>query len=297
MSLDSLIAGLNKKRKDQIFTVGIPNIKYPRIPFSSPRANYMLYGGLPRKRMIECFGDYSSGKTTTALDVVANEQKIIASGGEAGRVVYVDTENTMDYDWAKSIGVDVDTLVLMQPHYESAEQILQMVLDIIEDGEVRLIVLDSIANMVSQQARDKDLTEKTMAGISAALTMFCQKGVPMLSNYNCTFLGINQVRADLNNPYSLYSTPGGQSWKLNCSVRIQFKHGAQVDDTGAVVTTTEEKNTADGNQVQMNIKKSKICKNNRLSGFYTLNYNRGVDKYCDLFDLLKDNGLDRKSVV
>lgn len=291
MSLDTLIKDFNKKYKDEIAFKGISQIVHPRIPFSSPRANYMLYGGLPRNRMIEFFGDFSCGKTTTALDIVKNSQILFKTEAEGKKVLYVDSEHTLDHEWAAKIGVDINDLFVIQPFEQSAEQIFQMILDAIETGEVGLAVLDSLANLVSQQAWDKNMEEKTRGGISAPLSTFCTKACPLLSKYGTTFLGINQVRLDMNNPYNMYVTPGGQAWKLNCSVRLMFQQGAVVNEAGEEIKTAAEKTTPSGNQIQMRVIKTKICKPNRKLGYYTLMYDYGIDKYIDLFDIAHKEGI------
>lgn len=287
--LDTLFQDFNKKYKDEIGCKGISSVKYPRIPFTSPRANYMLYGGLPRNRMIEFFGDYSSGKTTTALDIVANAQKLFIEENEGKHVLFVDTEHTLDYDWARKLGVNVENLYVLAPHTQSAEQIFQMILDTVETGSVGLIVLDSLANLTSQQEAEKTMEEKTMAGISAPLTRFARTLCPLLAQYKCTFIGINQVRMDLNNMYNLYNTPGGKGWQLNCSVRLFFKAGDFFDENGKELNQKAE--TPAGNQVQMRIKKTKICKPDRRLGSYNLWYDKGIDKTSDLFDIAQKEGI------
>ena len=290
--LDTLFSEFNRKYKSEIACKGVSNIKYPRIPFTSPRANYMLYGGIPRNRMVEFFGDYSCGKTTTSLDLIGNAQKLFELEENDQKCVFVDTEHTLDYDWAKKLGVDVDSLYVLDPDNQTAEQIFDMILDMVATGKVGLVVLDSLANLVSQQEAEKTMEEKTMGGISAPLTVFCRKLCPLLNTHKCTFIGINQVRcAGIGNVYGgqLYDTPGGKSWKLNCSVRLEFRQGSLFDENGKEIPKNSE--SPYGNEIKMHIKKTKVCKPNRRVGTYSLWYDKGIDKISDLFDIAQKEGI------
>ena len=240
MKLEQIMQDWNKDSKALVAVHGLERENLPRIPFSTPIMNFQTYGGLPRKRVIEFFGPESSGKTTSALDIVKNAQYIFqeeweqlqeelnaqleelqnAKGSnktkikeiqmrldahkEPLKIVYLDLENTLDTDWAKKLGVDVDNLWIVRPEHNSAEEILQYVIDMYDTGEVGLIVLDSLPYMVSQNLLDEELTKKAYAGISAPLTEFSRKVTPYLTKYNAIFLGINQIREDLNSMYSTY---------------------------------------------------------------------------------------------
>ena len=202
MKLEQLMQDWNKDSKALVAVHGLERENLPRIPFSSPIMNFQTYGGLPRKRVIEFFGPESSGKTTSALDIVKNAQFVFqeeweimqeelkakleelqASKGsnktkikeiqmkldahkEPLKIVYLDLENTLDTDWARKLGVDVDNLWIVRPEHNSAEEILQYVIEMYDTGEVGLIVLDSLPYMVSQNLLDEELTKKAYAGIS-----------------------------------------------------------------------------------------------------------------------------------
>ena len=119
MRLDEIISNMNKKSKEEVITVGLPSYSCKRIPFTSPRMNYCTFGGLPVGQLIEFFGEEHGGKTTTALDIIANYQQM----DDARNVLYVDAENSLDSEWAKKLGVDIDSIVMFKPHTESAEEI------------------------------------------------------------------------------------------------------------------------------------------------------------------------------
>lgn len=314
--LDTLIKDFNKQYKEEIAARGIPIIQTQKIPFSSPRANYMLYGGLPRGRIIEFAGEENGGKTTTALDIVANAQPLFDEEWEQEikdleaidkrkkeqqarldylkargpkQVVYADCENTLDEDWARNLGVDTDKMVLLKPQSQTAEQIFEMLLQMMETDEVGLVVIDSLGVMLSAQAYEKTMEEKTYGGIAAALTLFSKKAELLCSKYNCTLIGINQMRENMNSPYGGMITTGGKGWKHNCSIRLMFQKGSYIDERGNEIKRSAE--TPAGNQVLINIAKTKVCKPDRRVGYYTLNYETGIDKTADTIEVALKYGI------
>nr|DAR64112.1 MAG TPA: Protein recA [Caudoviricetes sp.] len=328
MKLEQLMKDWNKDSKALVAVQGLEREALPRIPFSAPSMNYQTYGGLPRKRVVEFFGPESSGKTTSALDIVKNAQMVfeqeweqkteelkeklenaraskasktaikelemqLDSLQEPLKIVYLDLENTLDTEWAKKIGVDVDNIWIVRPEMNSAEEILQYVLDIFETGEVGLVVLDSLPYMVSQNLIDEELTKKAYAGISAPLTEFSRKVTPLLTRYNATFLGINQIREDMNSQYNAYSTPGGKMWKHACAVRLKFRKGDYLDENGASLTRTA-RNPA-GNVVESFVEKTKAFKPDRKLVSYTLSYHDGIQIENDLVDVAVEFGVIQKA--
>ena len=201
--LDVIIKEINKQYKEDIAARGIARVNTQRIPLSSPRVNYMLYGGLPRGRLVEFAGEESGGKTTTALDATANAQKLFTeewlkekadieaiekrnktqqarldylTARGAQKVVYCDCENTLDEEWAQLLGVDVDELVVIKPMSQTAEQIFEMLLQMIETDEVGLVVIDSIGVMLSAQAYEKTMEEKNLWRYCSSVDTIQQEG-------------------------------------------------------------------------------------------------------------------------
>lgn len=318
--LDQLIKDFNKQAKETIVARGIVRELTNKIPFSSPRANYMLYGGLPRGRLIEFAGEESGGKTTTALDITANAQKLFRVQWEdeiakleetespkkvdkdrleylrargPKQIIYADCENTLDEEWAQKIGVDLDNIVIIRPMSQTAEQIFEMLLQMIETDQVGLVVIDSLAVMLSQQAYEKDMTERTYGGISMALTLFSKKAEMLCAKHDCTIIGINQLRENMNSPYGGTTTPGGRAWRHACSVRLEFRKGNFIDERGTELRRSAE--TPAGNLVQIHVAKTKVCKPDRRTGFYTLNYDYGIDAIADLVDTAVLYGLIRQA--
>lgn len=310
--LDEIAKDINKKWKENIVSKGVVWTKLPKIPFTSSRLNYMLYGGLQRGRLHEFSGPEGGGKTTSALDLCKNAQKLFqeeyeeklsnthdekekklieATGPQ--RVVYADIENTLDEDWAKTLGVDVDSMYILKPGTQPAEEVFQIVLDMLETGECGLAVIDSIGVMLSQEELDKDMDEKSYGGVSKPLTRFSKKAELLCHTYGATVVGINQERDDMNSPYGGTITPGGKGWKFNCTTRLRFTKGDLLDDNGAKVNRSAE--YAAGNKVMVAFLKQKGDKPNRRVSYYTLMYDYGVDDIADMVETAMKYGIVNKA--
>lgn len=279
VKLDEIIKSVNKTAKDEILSKGLSAYDYERIPFTSPRMNFMTYGGIAEGRLIEFFGENHGGKTTTALDIVANFQNKYPDRD----VLYVDAENTLDTVWATKLGVDVEKMYILQPMSQSAEEIFEIIYNAVDSGEVGLWIIDSLGALMSQQEFDKTLEEKTYGGISMALTKFAKKIEQLNHKYNCTGIGINQLRANINSMYGGFTTPGGENWKFMCSTRIEFRMGKFFDEKGNELTRSAE-NPA-GNFVMASIVKNKTAPPSRRVGQYRIRYDSGIDYFADLVDV------------
>lgn len=278
--LDEIMKRVNKDLKEEAFTRGMPEYKYSKIPFTSPKMNYITYGGLPLGRLAEFYGEEGGGKTTTSLDVVANFQNMYPDK----EVLYVDAENTLDSDWATKIGVDVDKITLYQPKVESAEYIFQVIKEAVESGEVGLWVVDSVPCLTSEKDLGKELTDDArVAGISGILTRFCREIVGLCAKYNCMGIFINQIRDKINSTIpGQINTPGGRALKHFCTTRIEFRKGTYIDESGkALSRSSGEPNSQ---KIMVNMVKTKFCRPNRHVGQYTINYDCGIDYIADLID-------------
>lgn len=314
-NIDLVMANINKKFGEQLCKEGTDLIYVDKIPFSSPTANYMTYGGVPVGKVTEFFGGEGGGKTTSALDIVSNAQKkfvkayneelqkaeeeyeslnsgntkkatkylneVLTPLREQGPkvVVYIDAENTLDVEWAQLLGVDTDSMILIRPQTQTAEQVLQMMIDLIDTGNVGLMVLDSIPYLVPQVIFEESMEKKSYGGVSGPMSIFSAKVAPYLTKYRTTLIMINQIREDLSNPYNTVSTPGGKALKHSYSLRLRFKKDTLLDENNKELPSRAE-NPA-GNIVQVEIVKTKICKPNRRLGYYTLNYMNGIDVTAD----------------
>lgn len=287
--LNEIMKNVNKRSKEEILTQGLNTFSYKRIPFTSPRMNYCTFGGIPVGKITEFYGEEHGGKTTTALDIVANFQH----SDDLRDVLYIDAENTLDIEWAAKLGVDVEKLYILQPKSQSAEEIFQIIYDAVDTGEVGLWVLDSIGALLSTQELEKSLEDKTYGGVAKALTLFGKKIEMLMQRHKCTGIGINQIREDLNSSWGGIVTPGGKAWKHFCAVRMQFSRGKFVDEKGNELTRSAE-NPA-GNIVVMSMTKNKTCPPVRRTGFYTLNYDVGIDYLRDLIDVAIKYDIIKKS--
>ena len=283
-SFDELMNNFNKDHKEEIVHIGMANYDYDRIPFTSPRLNYMTYGGIPVGKITEFFGEEHGGKTTTALDIVANFQAM-----DERAVLYVDIEHSLDIKWASKLRVDVESLRLVTPTDQGSEEIFQFILDAIDIGDTGLVVIDSLGAMVSTQAMEGSVEDKTFGGISTSLTAFGNKAIGLLTRHNCTLLAINQLRDKIGSMYGGTKTVGGWSWRYLCIARLEFRHGAFLDSNYKELTRGAE-NPA-GQQVNVAMIKNKTCTPNRRVGFYTLMYVDGIDYLYDLVEVAIENDI------
>lgn len=285
LNLEEAMREVNKKFKAPVCQKGLKFDDVTRIPFSSPRLNYMTYGGIPVGRIIEFAGEEGGGKTTTALDLVAHAQKMFPDK----QVLYVDVERTLDAEWAQKLGVDIESLILFSPDEQTAEEIMEATKTLVETGDISLCVLDSLAAMVSAQAYSKTIEDRTYGGISMALTLFSKEMIPVCARTGCTMIGINQVREDMNSTYGGTTTTGGRAWRHNCSVRMTFQKSDYLDDRGNSIPRSSENPV--GHLVKVALVKSKVCKLDRKVGFYTLKYLSGIDYISDIIDLAIKAGI------
>lgn len=321
----SSFADIIKKRQkdwncDELMSSAV-NRDIGRIPMSSPLVNWSLYGGLPRGRMIEFFGEPGSGKSTSAIDACKNAVTIfeeefeakkselqdkLASGDKAvsgflddliergpRKVLYIDVEHGFDIKWAKVLGLDRTSIEVMQPPNVPGEEILQSVLELIETGEVGMVVIDSVPALTPAKLLDKKLGEATVAALAGLMTTFCTKVVSILTRYDCTLLLINQVRENLNNPY-VVRTPGGKAIEFYSSLRCCFRRGTPVDFLGNDLPMNTE-NPA-GYKIEVQLMKQKTASFDRKKSTYFLMCDRGIVPELDYGTLAVNKyGIVRKS--
>lgn len=270
---------VNKQYDTDIIQFGVKEKELDLIPFTSLRLNYMSYGGVPRGRATELYGEESSGKSTLCLDLIANFQKLWPDE----YVLYVDVEGTYDANWASKMGVDSDKIVLMWCVGQYAEEIFDQIKEAMETGAFGLIVLDSIGAMFSKQAAEKSFEEKTYGGIALPMTNFVNQITPIIKRNNIAFIGINQVRQNIGNMYNPISTPGGNAWKFMCSQRYLTRKGKFLDAKGNEVSGSTE-NPA-GHLIEVKLIKSKTCPSDRRIAKCSLFYRDGIRQDLDLLDL------------
>lgn len=276
-NIKMLIEKINKDSRKQIVQLGNTLQPIQRIPFTSPKMNYLTRGGMPRGRMVEFVGAEGSGKTTTSLDIIANAQR------QGLECFFVDAENTLDEAWATMLGVDIENLVIIKPtQNESAEVILQVVIALVESGEFGCGVVDSIPFLVPKAILEGTMDDKSYCGNAGCMTTFVNKINSRLSKTNTLLIMINQLRDKIGSTYVAYNTPGGRALKHAYSFRLFFNKGRFIDDDCKELTNSCE--SPWGNIVDVKVEKNKVCKPDRRLGNYTLKYHSGVDVFNDTID-------------
>lgn len=317
--LDDVIKSVNKQYGFSI--VGKVDVKkrdYSRIPFVTPTLSYLFRGGLPRT-VVELAGVPSAGKSTLCYSICGEAQKLFKQEWEQEieeleaidkpkkddanrlsylkergyqKVVYLDSEFSSDADWMTLNGVDVDDLIFIAPENQTAEQLFQIMLDLIDSDGIGLVVLDSIPALVSQQLMAKTMEEKTMGGISGPLSVFSSKLLPMCHKHNCAFIGINQTRDDISG-YHQVITPGGRMWRHSCSLRLLIRKGKYYDENYKELTSHCEQ--AVGNYAEVEVLKNKATKPDRRVTKFSITYDCGVDGLNDCFEMAVALGIFDKS--
>ena len=283
-SLEEVMAEINKKRGN-IINKGELQEDYVRVPFTSPRLNYITHGGLPLGKLVEFYGAEHGGKTTTALDIVANYQIM----EDAKNVLWVDKENALDPVWAGKIGVNLDDVLMMKPDTTSAEDIFDDVLAIMGTGTVGLVVIDSFGVMQSKKASEESVADKNYGGIAQALTNFSDKALVLAQKHNTLVIGLNQLRDKMDSTYGGTTTTGGRGWRHDTSIRLEFRKGYSFD--GKYTRVSNDAENPCGNIVNVAMVKNRTCPPNRKNGFYTLRYDIGIDYMYDLIEVCKKYGV------
>lgn len=233
--------------------------------------------GLPRGRMIEIFGPESSGKTTIALQVVANAQK------KGGIAAYIDAEHALDPSWCKKIGVDIESLLVSQPG--SAEEALQIAEELVTCNALDVVVVDSVAALVPKAELEGEIGD-TFVGVQARLmSQALRKLTGKVSKSKCILIFINQIREKIGVMFgSPETTPGGRALKFYASCRLDVRRIGPVKEGEEVV----------GSRVKIKIVKNKVAPPFRVCEFDMM-YSGGISREGDLLDLAMADKLVDKS--
>ncbi|MEG0692058.1 MAG: recombinase RecA [Oscillospiraceae bacterium] len=234
-------------------------------------------GGVPRGRIVEIYGPESSGKTTVALQIVAEAQKM---GGEAA---FIDVEHALDPIYAKALGVDIDSLLVSQP--DTGEQALEIMEALIRSGAIDVIVLDSVAAMVTKAEIDGEMGD-THVGLQARLmSQALRKLTSVVSRSNCVAIFINQVREKIGVVYgNPETTPGGRALKFYSSVRIEVRRGEAIKNGTELI----------GNKTKCKIVKNKVAPPFK-EVIFDIMYGEGVSRIGEIIDFAVDAEIIDKS--
>jgi recombination protein RecA len=234
-------------------------------------------GGFPRGRICEIFGPESSGKTTIALQVVAEAQK------KGGIAAFIDVEHALDPIYARKLGVDVDNLLVSQPDY--GEQALEITSHLISSGQIDVLVVDSVAALVPKSELDGEMGDSHMGLQARLMSQALRKLTGAVNKSRTCLIFINQIREKIGvmfgNPET---TTGGRALKFYASVRLDIRRIAAIKDGENVI----------GNRTKVKVVKNKVASPFREAEFDII-YGEGVSKEGDLLDLGVAQNLVEKS--
>ncbi|MBR6243036.1 MAG: recombinase RecA [Ruminococcus sp.] len=233
-------------------------------------------GGVPRGRIIEIYGPESSGKTTVALSIIAQAQKL---GGE---VAFIDVEHALDPVYSKALGVNTDELLVSQP--DSGEQALEIAEALIRSGAIDVIVIDSIAAMTTRAEIDGEMGDLHVGQLARLMSQAMRKLTAAISKSNCVAIFINQVREKIGVMYgNPETTPGGRALKFYASVRIEVRKGEVIKSGSEII----------GAETKCKVVKNKVAPPFKEAHFDMM-YGQGISRVGELLDIATELDIIKK---
>lgn len=278
-ALDSALKQIEKKYgAGAVMRLGQSNtLNVDAIPTGSMTLDMALgIGGVPRGRIVEIYGPESSGKTTVALSIIAQAQKM------DGEVAFIDVEHALDPVYAQALGVNIDNLLVSQP--DSGEQALEIAEALIRSGAIDVIVLDSIAAMTTRAEIDGEMGDLHVGQLARLMSQAMRKLTAAISKSNCVAIFINQIREKIGVMYgNPETTPGGRALKFYSSVRIEVRKGEVIKSGSEII----------GASTRCKVVKNKVAPPFKECQFDMM-YGQGISRTGEVLDLAVELDIIKK---